>query len=173
MSRNKVANLRDVTQVNLSKIIHVILGQTLWHASPTIRNSTFAFNHEAAILAKPDSFPIVSNITFAQNGLNGLAIDGRDGLNSSQLTTYYWNNSDVVYIITGNLTVGNNVTLVIEPGVIVKFRDNMLIAVKGGLKVQGTIEEPVVFTTIKDDSIGGDTNSDGRNTLLDSCVLKR
>jgi len=29
LSRNKVANLRDVTQVNLSKIIHVILGQTL------------------------------------------------------------------------------------------------------------------------------------------------
>ncbi len=29
MSRNKVANLRDVTRVNLSKIIYVILGQTL------------------------------------------------------------------------------------------------------------------------------------------------
>ncbi len=29
MSKNKVANLRDVTRVNLSKIIYVILGQTL------------------------------------------------------------------------------------------------------------------------------------------------
>jgi len=31
LSRNKIVNLRDVTQVNLSKIIHVNLGQTLSH----------------------------------------------------------------------------------------------------------------------------------------------
>jgi len=29
LSKNKVANLRDVTRANLSKIIYVILGQTL------------------------------------------------------------------------------------------------------------------------------------------------
>jgi len=29
LSKNKIVNLRDVTQVNLFKIIHVILGQTL------------------------------------------------------------------------------------------------------------------------------------------------
>ncbi len=29
LSKNKISNLRDVTRVNLSKIIYVILGQTL------------------------------------------------------------------------------------------------------------------------------------------------
>jgi hypothetical protein len=78
-----------------------------------------------------------------------------------------WNNSGNVHIITCNVVVGDNVTLTIEEGVIVKFNLGYSLLVTGNnsaMRVLGTEANPVYFTSIRDDTVGGDTNGDGSAT---------
>ena len=71
-----------------------------------------------------------------------------------------------LYHVTGNLTIASGVTLTIEPGAVVKFDAGRSLTVAGGatLDAQGTRAQPIVFTSIKDDEHGGDTNGDGDKT---------
>jgi RHS repeat-associated protein len=71
-----------------------------------------------------------------------------------------------VYHVTGNVTVPSGVTLTINPGAIVKFDPGMGITVQSGgqLIADGTVAQPIIFTSIKDDANGGDTNGDGSAT---------
>ena len=65
-------------------------------------------------------------------------------------------------------------TLTIEAGTIVKFADNKPcgwwgtihagLYIYGNLIVNGTPEEPVIFTSYRDDTSSGDTNNDGNTT---------
>ena len=72
-----------------------------------------------------------------------------------------------VYTITGNLTIPSGVTLTIEPGAIVKIADNCSITVNSGgtLNALGTRAQPITITSIHDDSVGGDTNENGTETI--------
>ena len=69
-------------------------------------------------------------------------------------------------MVTGDVTVPNGATLTIEPGAIVKFGRRLGIIVQAGgqLVAQGTVAEPIQFTSLVDDTAGGDTNRDGSAT---------
>ncbi|MBR4258160.1 MAG: hypothetical protein IKQ17_03930, partial [Kiritimatiellae bacterium] len=71
------------------------------------------------------------------------------------------------YIVTGNLTLASGATLTIDAGAVVKFKPGLSFTVNSGatLNAQGTRSSPVVFTSFKDDSHGGDTNGDGNNSV--------
>lgn len=66
----------------------------------------------------------------------------------------------------GDTVIAEGVTLTIEAGVILKFNNSPgYFDVEGSLVVEGTEEQPVYFTSMHDDSVGGDTNNNGSSTV--------
>jgi len=81
-----------------------------------------------------------------------------------------------VFYLYNDVVVHGGATLTLLPGVVVKGRyhddsyydsNDMAseIGVSGTLIAEGTEDHPVVFTSIKDDWRGGDTNGDGTGTM--------
>ena len=72
--------------------------------------------------------------------------------------------SGVTYVIDGNLAVNAGATLTVPPGSVVKFAAGSSLNVNGKLVANGTLTQPVVFTSLRDDAHGGDSNGDGART---------
>jgi len=71
-----------------------------------------------------------------------------------------------IYIIQGNVTVFSVIT--VNPGTIIKFDvDANLIFDNGKILASGTNSKPIIFTSFKDDSFGGDTNEDSNSSSPD------
>ena len=134
-------------------------GISLLSASPTIQNTTFASNQYYAIRADVNSLPTLTNNTYTNNGVNGLAIQG--GTIASNTT---WDMTDTAYYIIDDVAVAVGSTLTVSPGVVVKFNDDRNLLIQGALRVLGTSEEKVYFTSNHDDTVQGDTNNDGASS---------
>lgn len=70
----------------------------------------------------------------------------------------------VVYHVTGLVSVPAGATLTVQPGAIIKFSPGRGFSIAGNLQSVGTVAQPVIYTSIFDDSAGGDTNGDGSAT---------
>ena len=68
--------------------------------------------------------------------------------------------------VTNDLSVESGATLTILPGAIIKVAAGKSITIKvgGTLNAIGNRAQPIVFTSVKDDEHGGDTNGDGTAT---------
>ena len=69
-----------------------------------------------------------------------------------------------VHVINGYMTVNDNVKLTISAGAVVKFNSGAYMNVMGTLNATGTSDDKIAFTSLKDDSHGGDTNNDANAT---------
>jgi parallel beta-helix repeat protein len=101
------------------------------------------------------------------NGVNLIEITG--GTLTSNLTLgVLQSGADVLdrYRMDGSVTVAAGATLTIEPGVLMKFAPNtgLIVNGNGDLVAVGTSGLPIVFTSLRDDSVGGDLNGDGAAT---------
>ena len=139
---------------------------TLLGASPTIQNSTIRDSANYAYRADLNSFPTLTNNALINNGINGLALTG-DVYGTTLNTSATWNITDTTYYIRDAIAIGADKTLTITPGVVVKFEIGRYLLVNGNnsaLRGLGTSLSPVTFTSLRDDTVGGDTNNDGSTT---------
>lgn len=101
-----------------------------------------------------------SNVAVSGNGGNLAAITV--GTLTSDLTLGPANLPGGAIVGASSFSVPAGLTLTLEPGVVVKAASaTAAFNVSGTLLVQGTAAEPVVFTSVADDSIAGDTNNNG------------
>lgn len=77
-----------------------------------------------------------------------------------------WTKEGSPYVVEDYLEVGEDVTLTIDPGVIVKLNQSY-IDVYGKIIALGSTQEKIYLTSFLDDSVGGDTNNDGTATSPD------
>lgn len=117
----------------------------------------FSLSHSPAV--PPD----ISENTLSGNEANGIWLQGVIGLDMT------WLNHGFPFVLTGPRVYGTEVesghTLTLAPGLAVKSEPETVMGVKGGLVVLGTEEDPVVFTSVKDDTVWGDTNGDGAKSV--------
>jgi RHS repeat-associated protein len=104
---------------------------------------------------------LLSGPTLARSAAGGSATN----VSGTISTDTTWTVANNPYVLTGNVTVAAGVTLTVEPGVVVKFNSQFrTLTVNGTLKAVGTAGSRIVFTSVKDDAAGGDTNGDGAAT---------
>lgn len=109
--------------------------------------------------------PTFSNITFDANGSNGIRlIDANLNSDATISKRDIAGINNIAYVMT-ELTIGNGATLTINPGVVLKFSNNRIVTGEGAINAIGTESEKIIFTSLQDDSRGGDTNIDGNGSV--------
>jgi VCBS repeat-containing protein len=81
-------------------------------------------------------FLLLSVVVYSQTNISGAI--------SSNTT---WSLANSPYVVTGNTVVFENYTLTIEPGVVVKFEDNVQLRIQGKIIAIGNDSNNIVFTS--------------------------
>ncbi|MBU4608947.1 MAG: lamin tail domain-containing protein, partial [Euryarchaeota archaeon] len=127
-----------------------------------IKNNIFNDNN-----SNEESFPLIVNGSSAfelsgnsgsGNDKNGIAVEGyitKEGVNTSL------SKNPLPYVLEKSIYVVENSSLDIGAGSVFKFKDNNTLNIMGELNVIGSQSEPVIFTSVYDDSDGIDVYNDG------------
>lgn len=129
--------------------IHIAYG-----SNTKIEGNTFRNNGTPIYLNAASSF-FEGNIV-EDNILDGISVG------ASYLPTTTWQ-ADLPYILEKGAVAPNSI-LTLEPGTIVKFSNGGGMEIYGKIIAQGTSAQQIIFTSLKDDSYGGDTNNDATTT---------
>jgi RHS repeat-associated protein len=130
-----------------------------------IRELRTALEQAFAALRRPApawSEPIVAGGVLKATHLQEIRNATRWEANGTVMTNATWPLAGSPYVIQSDVHVASGVTLTIAAGVVVKFMPGTSLYVREGatLLANGTEQQPIVFTSVRDDAYGGDTNRD-------------
>ncbi len=144
-------------------------------AESTISNNNFLnngsvgtdtiYSSQGAVVIN-NAFPSFAGNKASNNLLNGVLIH-----DISIFDRDYTLNANLPYILAANskrrAIIAEGTVLIIEPGTIIKPLTEYYtpLEIRGTLKAEGGAENKIIFTSIKDDTIGGDTNNDDNATM--------
>jgi len=134
----------------------------LGKASPHLSDLTITDSKWFPLSMDPGAAPVISGkIEFTNTPARGIEVRG--GEIQQDVT---WENTGVVYIVTGNVHVSQATRLTIKPDMIVKFAPDTGLEVEGTLMASGNSRNApkvgergsITFTSLKDDEVAGDTD---------------
>jgi len=127
---------------------------------PSVLDNVFNDNGDYAVKLTDQTLVSYSGNTGNGNGVNGFGLKGT--VNAAR--TWTQAQSDFPYVLVGSVTVNDGQTLTLDPGTLVKSDSGYQLLVYGSLDANGLPGDEVVFTSLKDDAYGGDTNMDDSAT---------
>ena len=148
----------------------------------TVADSTFAYAREEGIYFEGAVPPLLARNQFINNGASavwmamysataltlednqatGNAINGFV-VNTAVNGPVTWDGDAAFPFVAYGLGVNASGQFTLTPGTVVKsYNADTTIRVYGRLHAPGTADQPIVFTALKDDSAGGDTDNNGR-----------
>ena len=106
--------------------------------------------------------PSLIGNTISNVGYNGIAVNGFDSGDYSIGGLDFAGNTNTAYIIPNKeITIPEDANVTVLPGTVFKFSDyysSSRLTVRGGLKAEGTSSNRIIFTSIYDNSVSGNTN---------------
>ena len=123
--------------------------------------SDIAVEHSAGYAISSDamSSPEIGSLILKDNAL-GSGWEIRGGTLSERVTYRWRATPGLVRVVSGNLTVGQEATLVLEEGIQVRFAPDTGLTVEGALEIVGSQDRVVVLSSLRDDAkdAGGDVD---------------
>ena len=167
-SNNWAVYISNANVVNNCEIKNSYRG-ILFTKNTKITNNSFTnIPHYTIGYALSTGTPDISGNTTSNIGYKGIYLDGSVTNDSPTLKKMNFAGfTNLPYILTSPFTIAQNNIVTIEPGIVLKFHNygNQGILVNGALKAIGTKTEKIIFTSIQDDSAGGDTNNNGTGSV--------
>jgi parallel beta-helix repeat protein len=150
--------------------------------------------HLTDMTIQGSEFPVVFGDanTFTMTGNNNLDANARKAVVIAFNDLYQFMHLPGIaypYLFVQTLHVRDTGKLTIAPANVLKFEDYTSLNIEGKLQAQGDETGEIVFTSIRDDNAGGDTNADGtisapetgswygisfqENSIDTACVIKK
>lgn len=118
----------------------------------------YAVTQDASSTADP------TDVTFADNRYQGIEVRG--GHLSQSAVWHRWA-PNAPYVVTAMTTVDHSGSLALESGTVVKVGGETIGLILNGVVIAEGTPETIVFTSLHDDSIAGDTNDNDDTSLPD------
>ncbi len=145
----------------------------LENSEAVIRDCHFINNAAEPVWMNLDSSPILSNNTATGNRYDGVRISS-----GSLQKNRTWRVHSLPYLIDEDITVPENIELIIEAGVMIQFVESFSnLNIYGNLTAVGTSDQPITFTSANDsdERVWGGilfAQSSSTNSILNHCVIK-